>query len=83
MLHRREGPYAGEGRADYDFHRDLLVGRPLAVDFLVARDVLEYLGAGRTGVRGRDDDAGFVRAPGDSFVPRKNYFHRISPLPPI
>ena len=69
VLHRGEGADAREGGADDDFHGDLFVDGPFAVDFaLVAADVLHDLGGGGAGVGGGDGAAGAPSGAGDGFV---------------
>ena len=56
MLHGGERAPAGEGSADRDVERDLLVGRPLGVQVLgrIGAERLEDFGAGRARIGGGD-----------------------------
>jgi hypothetical protein len=66
-----EGARAGEGGADRDFERDLLVHRPFGVDVGIARDDFEHLGGGRAGIGGGDAHAGLPYGAGNGFVAGK------------
>ena len=67
-LHGREGTSAAHGRPEGHLVGDLLVGGPLGVHALVAREVGDDLGAGRAGVRGRDQHTGLPGPAGDGLV---------------
>ena len=64
-------------RAHHAVHRHLFVDRPLAVDLLVARDVLEDLRAGRAGVAHRHLDAVFVGAACDRLISGEHDLHKL------
>ena len=75
-LHRADGAGAGHGGAVGDLGRDLLVGSPLAVHILlVLGQILQNLGAGRSGISGTDLDTGFVDATGGGLVTGHQMFH--------
>ena len=77
-LHRADGAGAGHGGAVGDLGRDLLVGSPLAVHILlVLGQILQNLGAGRSGISGTDLDTGFVDATGGGLVTGHQMLHVI------
>ena len=76
VLHGDQGADAGEGGADADFHGDLLVDRPLAVDgALEFGHVLQDFGGGRAGIGGGHAAAGAIGGPSDGLVGGKQFFH--------
>ncbi len=76
MLHGHHRAGAGEAGADSDLEGDLLVWRPGGVDFFVLRGVFENFGAWSAGISGSDQNACFIRTPGDGLIAgEKNFLH--------
>jgi len=74
VFHGDEGADAGEGGADADFHGDLFIDGPLAVDgALEFGDMLHDFGGGRAGIGGGYAAAGAVGGPGDGLVGGKQF----------
>ena len=68
VLHRDQGPHTTQGRAHALVERHLLVGGPVGVDFRIAGDALQYLGAGRAGIAGGEVHARLPCPVGDRLV---------------
>ena len=76
VLHGDQRADAGEGSTHADFHGDLLVDRPFAVDgALEFSHVLHDFGGRRAGIGGGHAAAGAVGGPGDGLVGGKQFFH--------
>ena len=68
MLHAAEAAPTGQGRAEGDLHRNLLVGGPLAADLVVGSAFLGDFGAGRAGVAGNQADPRLIETAGRRLV---------------
>ena len=81
VLHRHQRPAVGEGRADGDFERRLLVGRPLRTAALLV-ELIENFRRRSTGIPGPEVDAAVEGGHCDGFVAaRQNSFrHTVSPV---
>ena len=71
VLHGAEGARTGEGGADGDFQRHLLVHRPFGVDVRVGRNDFQHFGGRRAGIGGGDAATGFPDGAGNGFVAGK------------
>ena len=82
VLHRREGAAAYEGCADSRLEGDLLIGRPFTGDavFVVLGNILQYLRAGRAGIRGGKGHTGLVKAAGNGLVAGHQVFGHVLTL---
>ena len=60
VLHGDQGARAGEGRAEGDLQRHLLVGRPLRAPAQRGERFQDFRG-GRAGIAGAQGDAGVAR----------------------
>ncbi len=84
VFHRNEGPPSRVARPYPHLKCNLLVGRPLAVDAFVVLYLFENFGGRGARICGGKYDSGLKRAPGNRFVPRKEFsFHYFSPVSPI
>ena len=71
MLHRCQGARSGQRSANRDFHRDLLIHRPLGIDVRIAGDIFQDLGSGRAGIGGSNPGAGLPGRTRDRLIARE------------
>ncbi|MPM77565.1 hypothetical protein SDC9_124571 [bioreactor metagenome] len=74
MFHGAEGTFSREAGPVGYLKRNLFVGSPLRIDFLILGELLGDFGAGRSRVTGSNAASGLVKAAGSSRVAQHELF---------
>src|SRR5690554_841714 len=83
MFHGTKYPCPPDRRTGGHFQGDLFIGRPLAVNLLVAADCFRNFRTRCPGIRRGYHDPGFISPPGYRFVTKHEFFHKKSHLEPV
>ena len=76
VLHTAEAALAGHSGAECDFHGNLFVRRPFAVDLIVFCGFFCNLSARRTRIAGSYTAAGLIQTAGNCLVAQHELFHK-------